>query len=218
MIGRNATLFCCEDISLIENYDEAINSNEIYDCHHKLELETRTGKPRKKPLFAKDLIEKGKYYHRPAKELIFLPHAVHISIHSKGRPLDKDTKIKISKTLIDKYEAGEIVVWNTGMKLNEFSKNKQGNKNPNYGKHWYTDGKTNISAKKCPKGFHKGFTPNIDKDTEKIRKEKIAKNSTGRHWYNNGKINKFCYDCPDGFVPGFLTPRIYEKKIKDEEQ
>ena len=24
--------FCCEDISLIENYDKAINSNEIWDC------------------------------------------------------------------------------------------------------------------------------------------------------------------------------------------
>ena len=39
MICENkAKWFCCEDISLIENYYEAVNSPEVYACHHKREI------------------------------------------------------------------------------------------------------------------------------------------------------------------------------------
>jgi len=41
MIFESATLFCKDDISLIENYEEAINDeNETWICHHKDYQET----------------------------------------------------------------------------------------------------------------------------------------------------------------------------------
>lgn len=59
--------YCCEDISLIENYEEAVNSPEMYDCHHRLEIDEEN-----EIVFSgNELIDLGYYYNRPAKELIF---------------------------------------------------------------------------------------------------------------------------------------------------
>lgn len=63
--------YCCEDISLIENYEEAVNSNEKWECHHKNgEIYTH-----------QELIDKDLYWNRPANELIFLSKHQHASFH-----------------------------------------------------------------------------------------------------------------------------------------
>lgn len=41
MISKSVYKYCKDDPSLIENYDEAINSTEIYDCHHRLETDEK---------------------------------------------------------------------------------------------------------------------------------------------------------------------------------
>ena len=79
---------CCEDLSLIENYDIAIKSNEIFDCHHRLELNYSMN----------ELKQMNLYYNRPANELIFLSKHDHISLHHKGKILSNDIKQKISKS------------------------------------------------------------------------------------------------------------------------
>lgn len=67
--------FCCEDISLIENYELAINDiTQTWDCHHRRGIKEQ------------NLREIGEYYHRPASELIFITRSEHISIHKKGIP------------------------------------------------------------------------------------------------------------------------------------
>lgn len=67
--------YCCEDISLIENYDKAINDpSQTWDCHHRRET----------VYTADELIEIGEYYNRPAVELIFMTKADHNSMHFKG--------------------------------------------------------------------------------------------------------------------------------------
>lgn len=84
--------YCCEDISLIENYNEAINDpNETWDCHHR--LETDLG------LSQQELIDTNRYYNVEAKYLIFLTHSEHIILHNKIRgPLLDETKTKISNS------------------------------------------------------------------------------------------------------------------------
>ena len=58
--------FCCDDPSLIENYDKAINdTTQTWDCHHRGEV-LPCGR------FSRDDLNKfGLYFNRPAAELIF---------------------------------------------------------------------------------------------------------------------------------------------------
>lgn len=77
MISNTKNYYCCEDISLIENYDEAIkDTKQVWDCHHRNEITLNVS--------ASKLKEMGLFYYRPANELIYLPHSEHISLHSKG--------------------------------------------------------------------------------------------------------------------------------------
>lgn len=74
---RCAKQYCCEDISLIENYDKAIISDEMWDCHHRLEIQDT------KIVSPNELIEQNLYFNRPSNELIFLPHNEHLRMHMK---------------------------------------------------------------------------------------------------------------------------------------
>lgn len=83
----NCYAYCCEDLSLIENYDKAISSDEMWDCHHRFEIQddgTRFNK--------EDLIRMGKYYNQKAKDLIFLSHSDHTKIHLTGTSFNKGRK------------------------------------------------------------------------------------------------------------------------------
>lgn len=71
--------YCCEDISLIENYEQAkLDDFEGWLCHHKLEIHSDY---RNK---VKDLKKMGLYYNRPACELIFLKWGEHSALHHNG--------------------------------------------------------------------------------------------------------------------------------------
>ena len=75
-----AKKYCCEDISLIENYEQAkLDNFEGWVCHHKLEIHSDY---RNK---AKDLKKMRLYYKRPACELIFLKWGEHSEQHQTGR-------------------------------------------------------------------------------------------------------------------------------------
>ena len=85
-----AKKFCCEDLSLIENYELAINdTTQTWECHHR----------RGTIYSGKDLKEIGEYYNRPAAELIFLTPTAHRQLHKKGIPRSEATKKAISETL-----------------------------------------------------------------------------------------------------------------------
>lgn len=107
MIGNRSRVksFCCEDISLIENYEIAMSDPEIsYHCHHRLETHNPDGtkKDKKDNLRLSELIEMGLYYNRPASELIFLTPSEHTIVHGsfvegKHWTLSEETRMKISK-------------------------------------------------------------------------------------------------------------------------
>ena len=89
-----AKKYCCEDLSLIDNYELAINdTTQMWDCHHR----------RESIYSSKDLIEIGEYWKRSAAELIFVPHDQHTKLHHKGVSkglMDKDHKAKLSKKVL----------------------------------------------------------------------------------------------------------------------
>ena len=71
--GRKDRQYCLY-VEQIENYDKAINSDEMYICHHQLEAF----------FTSKELKAMGKYYNRPARELIFLSYKEHRDWPHKG--------------------------------------------------------------------------------------------------------------------------------------
>ena len=118
MINRHAQGFCSEDMSLIENYQEALaDQNETWDCHHRLEIVLDgtgihvTSK--------RELIEKGLYYNRPASELIFMREKDHMKMHGimncagDGNPMygmrhSQESREKISRTRLERIAQGLI--------------------------------------------------------------------------------------------------------------
>lgn len=106
---NNVYNYCCDDITLIENYEAALNDKtQTWDCHHRLEIDLN--------LSATELKEKEIYYNVPAKDLIFLTHTEHVRIRRTGKPAP----------------------WNAYPKSEEekrhISKKMKGKNNPMYGK------------------------------------------------------------------------------------
>ena len=77
---KYAKSYCKDDISLIENYELAVNSSEKWEVHHRLEM---NGNKRIKS--KKQLIDDGLYYNRPADELIFMTKSDHMRLHNSGK-------------------------------------------------------------------------------------------------------------------------------------
>lgn len=78
---KHAKRFCKDDISKIENYEQAISDKRQWVCHHRLEM-TIDGE------FAhtkESLSKLGMYKKRPYFELIFMPQAEHIKLHQNTR-------------------------------------------------------------------------------------------------------------------------------------
>ena len=75
---RSAKLVCSEDVSLIENYHDAIADKEkMWDVHHRRESDSEG-----RTLFTKkQLKEMNLYYKRPASELVFVTRKMHWKLH-----------------------------------------------------------------------------------------------------------------------------------------
>lgn len=113
---ENAIAYCCEDISLIENYDKAIaDVTQTWHCHHRLEIQGDI------TLTVKELKLRRLYYNRPASELIFLTSKEHVRLHRLGKKLPKETCLKFSK-----YHTGLKYTEEMKRKLNESRKGKPG--------------------------------------------------------------------------------------------
>lgn len=205
---EGVNLYCNGDITLIENYYEAINDpNETWICHHKLEIELQ--------LFSYELIKKNLYFNRPPEELMFIKRNDHMKLHAskhnsfKNKHHTQESKNKINNT---KLKNG---TWPSG------------EKNPMY-KHVWTEEQRKHASEAANKRDNTNIgkyerTPEINNKMSKSLKGKMAgeKNpmygirgkdnpNYGLHWYNNGKIEIKAFECPDEFKPG----RIYKRKIE----
>ena len=113
----NAKRFCREDISLIENYNQAIaDQKKMWDIHHRKECDENG-----KTLFTKkQLIEMNLYYNRPSSELIFVTRSMHKKIHLEqmrkcgkiggGNEAAKEAiKEKLSISILQFSKSGEFI-------------------------------------------------------------------------------------------------------------
>ena len=95
---RNVKTYC-KDYTKIENYEEAVQSKDVWDCHHRLETHNSDGEKRPVDLAAAELKALDIYYNRPPEELIFLTKAEHTALHMKGKKHSEETKRKMSESL-----------------------------------------------------------------------------------------------------------------------
>lgn len=182
--------YCKEDVSLIENYENALaDKDNIWDCHHRREITTSK----------KELIEIGEYYNRPAIELIFLTHSEHTILHNKCEHHSDETKKKISVANKGK------TTWMKGKHHSEESKRKisavmKGKTPWIKGKHHSEE-----TRRKIAEG-------NKGKHNSPEAKQKMSESRKGRHWWNNGIKSVWTEECPEGFVRGMLKRKKYEEK------
>ena len=142
---RKVRSYCCEDISLIENYDKAIKDDKMWHCHHLAEI-LPCG------VFQKtDLLNFGLYFNRPAIELVFLPRHEHLSKHRQC--LLTKTKVKISEKAKQRY-SDKTTHPMFGKSQTESAKRLISDKKK--GSHWYNNGEVSVMAKDCPEGFTPG--------------------------------------------------------------
>ncbi len=151
MIDKNrAKRYCSEDISHIEGYDKAVADKDgIWDLHHRAEI-LPCGN------YSREILKKYNLYdHRPAAELIFLPHDEHARLHHIGEKnpffgkcLSEAHKKKISQSL-------------SGEKNNFFGhhhsiESRKKISQSLLGTHYWNNGVKTVRATTCPPGFVKG--------------------------------------------------------------
>lgn len=178
---RNAKYICCEDISHIENYQEAMNDSvNTWHCHHRLGIQGDVGVSRD------ELISKGQYFGVPASQLIFLTEHDHLSLHAGVR--NKGNKFFLGHHWSDEQKKA-------------IGDRNRGKQSAFLGKH-HTD-----EAKKKMSDAHRGKTIS-DEHKKRISEwssehKKGNTNVRGKKWWNNGIINKRAFECPgEGFVQG----------------
>ena len=107
-VNKNKLKKYCDDYEKIENYDVAVIADELYEVHHRLEVEDGHEIHSKAELIAMNM-----YYHRPPEELIFLSRSEHRKLHNST----PESRLKTSK-------AGKGVKKHSGFgdKLREYYK------------------------------------------------------------------------------------------------
>ena len=180
----------CKDYTKIENYEIAVNSSEMYACHHRLETHTSDGERRLVDISKQELIALGMYYNRPPEELVFMQRGKHTSLHWKDKKLSETTKAKLSAAI-------------KGRKLSKEHKAKitASMKGKNRGSK-SDETKAKISASLKGKKGH----PISDELKAKLyAANKGNTNVRGKKWYNNGYKNIRSFSCPEGYIPGRLS-------------
>ena len=92
---KYAKKYCRDDLSKIENYEQAIaDTTQTWQCHHRLEF-TLVGEF---ALSRDQLKMHDMYYNRPYYELIFLTKAEHRRLHRKGEQHSEESRRKMSES------------------------------------------------------------------------------------------------------------------------
>ena len=155
----NRHKFCSEPLELVENYMAAkADDFEGWCMHHKLEI-----KPDGTRVSAKELIDQGLYYDRPANELVFIRRGEHATLHRTGKHHSAETRQKMSESRKGKHLPAEhrkkIAESLRGKHLSEETRKKisEACKGKNLGVHWWNNGISNKRSRECPgEGWKRG--------------------------------------------------------------
>ena len=175
----NAKAFCAEDITNIENYEKALNSEEKYVCHHRLETHTSDGERRKVDISKEELIALCMYYHRPAKELIFMITGEHTKLHNEHRKGENSGFYGKHHSEEHKQKIAEA---NKGKRHLDDSYKRQAEKMK--GRHLSDETKRKMAESR--KGENSGFYGKHHSEETKKKLSEVNKGSNsalyGKHW------------------------------------
>ena len=214
----NAKSYCCEDLSLIENYELAVNdTTQTWHCHHRGEI-LPCGR------FSIDDLKKfGLYYARPASELVFLTISEHFSLHNKGikrGPISEMTRQLMSESRKGENHpnfgkhwsgmSGKRHTYETKYKISEANKgrifsdeHRKNLSNAMKGKHLSEEHKKKLSASlKNRKAW------NVGRKMTTEYKAKLSEARKGKQYWNNGIITCLAKECPG---PEWKRGRIINK-------
>lgn len=118
---KNAELYCCGDIHLIENYEEAVQSDDKWHLHHRYETHDENGNRLMNTRSVKELKSSKMYYNRPPEELIFLTSKEHKALHMTGN------KYSGGKSIGNKYALGNVLSEETRKKMGDSRIGNQNN-------------------------------------------------------------------------------------------
>ena len=182
--------YCNEDVSHIENYEIAVSSNLLFDCHHRLELEDENGNKRDTPFSIKDLVAIGKYYHRPANELIFIEHNEHTRLHHKGKHMSEEAKRKIgeaSRNMSDETRR-KISEAGKGRKFSDETRRKLSEKARNRSQETLDKIAKSLTGRHLTEETRKKLSK-AHKNPSKETRIKMGADKKGKHWRldENGK-------------------------------
>ena len=189
-----AYAFCCEDITKIENYEQAVSDKtQSWQCHHRSEV-LPCGN------FSANALKRfGLYWHRPASELIFLTRSQHSSLHRKNQTLEEKMKRKNrvvsqeTRERLSKAAVGRSFSEETRKKL---SAAKQGSRHPNFGKHLSESTRRKISESNAGKTNMLGYH-HSEESKKKISDAKRGNtNVRGTSWWNDGITSTRSKECP----------------------
>lgn len=173
--------YCCEDASLIENYEQAVaDKKETWSIHHRLEVQ---GQFRNSMRL---LIKCGMYWNRPASELIFLTNSEHTKLHSKGNHYAEGKKPWLGRRHSEETRALLSEMAKNRPPVSEETRRKMSEAHK--GRLHTEESKLKMSANS------RSGCPDV--------RAKLAASKIGRRWFNNGKEQTCQYECPPGFVPG----------------
>ena len=126
-----AKKYCSEDISLIENYEQAaLDTTQVWHIHHKDEID--------KKMLRSELIENNIYYGVPAERLIFLTEHDHRSLHAQN--VIQSTRVKISERTLGKSHGPMSEEHKRKISLATSGKN-----NPQFGVVWSDERREKLS-------------------------------------------------------------------------
>ena len=213
---RNWKAFCSEPLELVENYQQALAENFKGWCiHHRLEIQSDGTR-----LSAKELIDQGLYYVRPAEELIFMRFGEHSTLHSIGRRHSVETRQKLSEAKRGKNNPffGKHRSAETRKKIAESLKGKHlsaetrrklsealsGENHPMYGKRRSAE-----TCQKLSEALSGKNNPLFGKHHSEETRLKMSEAHKGKLWWNDGVSCKRSRECPgEGWTRGRLSTKF----------
>ena len=201
--------YCSEPIDKIEHYEEALADNFAGWCmHHRREIRldgTRVS--------AKELIDQGLYFGRPASELIFMRFGEHSALHMTGKHHSDETRQKLSEAkrgknhpFFGKHRSEETRqkmsvnngrFWK-GKHLSEYHRQKLSEAHK--GKHRSAE-----TRQKLSEAFSGENNPLFGKHHSAETRLKMSEAHKGKLWWNNGISSIRSRECPgEGWTRGRL--------------